>query len=71
MDKLKGHIIYTINRDAKDIEELVSILKWALQKAENLQNLKNECELNGLENSQALRYVNEQVGYVDQDEEYL
>jgi CRISPR/Cas system CSM-associated protein Csm2 small subunit len=50
MDKLKGHIIYTINRDGKDIDELVNILKWALKKAEDLQDLKNECELNGLEN---------------------
>jgi len=50
MDKLKEHIIYTINRDGKDIDELVSILKWALKKAEDLQDLKNECELNGLEN---------------------
>ena len=50
MDKLKEQIIYTINKDCKDIDELVSILKWALNKAEGLQDLKNECELNGLEN---------------------
>ena len=50
MDKLKEHIIYTINRDGKDIDELVSILKWALIKAENLQDLQNKCELNALKN---------------------
>jgi CRISPR/Cas system CSM-associated protein Csm2 small subunit len=50
MDKLKGQIIYTINRDGKDIDELVSILKWALKKAEDLQDLQNECKLNSLEN---------------------
>lgn len=50
MDKLKEQIIYTINKDCKDIDELVSILKWALNKAQELLDLKNECELNSLEN---------------------
>ncbi len=50
MENLKQQIISTINRDGKDIDELVSILKWALIKAQNLQDLKNECELNALEN---------------------
>lgn len=49
MENLKQQIISTINRDGKDIDELVSILKWALIKAQNLQDLKNETELNSLE----------------------
>ena len=50
MEHLKQQIISTINKDGKDIDELVSILKWALKKAQDLQDLKNESELNSLEN---------------------
>ena len=49
MEKLKQQIISTLNKDGKDIDELVSILKWALIKAQNLQDLKDELVLNALE----------------------
>ena len=50
MKELKEEIMHTILKDGKDIDELVSVLKWALHKAERLQDEQNESELNALEN---------------------
>lgn len=52
--ELKQQIIDTINKDGKDLEELISILQWANKKAlgihSEFEDLKNESELNSLEN---------------------
>ena len=38
METIKQLIIDTIVKDGKDIDELVSILKWSLEKAKELQD---------------------------------
>jgi len=51
MEELKEEIMHTILINGNNIDELVDVLKWALHKAEALQDMQNECELNALENS--------------------
>ena len=48
---LKEEIMHTILINGNNIDELVNVLQWALKKAEALQDMQNECELNALENS--------------------
>lgn len=50
MKYLKEDIIHTIVKDGNTIDELVDVLKWALKKAEALQDMQNDSELNALEN---------------------
>jgi hypothetical protein len=55
--ELKQQIIDTLNKDAKNADELLGICAWALSKSKRLisdieeqEDLKNESELNSLEN---------------------
>jgi hypothetical protein len=40
IDNLRDYTIHTMKHDGKDLDELIGILKWALVKAEALQNSK-------------------------------
>jgi hypothetical protein len=46
MKELKEEIMHTILIHGNNIDELVGILKWALHKAEKLQDAQNESERN-------------------------
>lgn len=50
MKELKEEIMHTILINGNNIDELVNVLQWALKKAEALQDMQNESELNALEN---------------------
>lgn len=50
MKYLKEEILHAILKDGNNIDELVDVLKWALKKAEALQDMQNDSELNALEN---------------------
>ncbi len=50
LEIVKKRIIDTINKDGKNLEELKDIMDWSKRIIDEYIDLKNESELNALEN---------------------